>query len=94
MSLHQVVSFFTVLPLPSPEKVCVASCSLEAFWFCYSILKSPEKNIKKPQKEKKETKKRGKKSKRQHRRGALCVCFSFLLCGGALWLPWCPGPRL
>jgi hypothetical protein len=54
--------FFTVLPLPSPEKVCVASCSLEAFWFCYSVLKSLEKIYKKnkQQKEKKKQK-RGKK---------------------------------
>jgi hypothetical protein len=35
------VGFFIVLPLPSPEKVCVVSFSLEAFWSCYSILKFP-----------------------------------------------------
>jgi hypothetical protein len=29
----------TVLPLTSPEKVCVVSCSLEAFWSRYSVLK-------------------------------------------------------
>jgi hypothetical protein len=40
------------------ESVCVASCSLEAFWFCYSVLKSPEKN------QKNTAKKRGKKSKK------------------------------
>jgi hypothetical protein len=57
----------------------VVSCSLEAFWFCYSVLKSPEKNIKEQQKEKKRrNKKRGKKSKRQHRRGFVCVFFSFV----------------
>jgi hypothetical protein len=33
--------FFTILPLPSPKKVCVVSCSLEAFWSCYSVLKFP-----------------------------------------------------
>jgi hypothetical protein len=66
--------FFTVLPLPSQEKVCVVSYSLEAFWFCYSSLKSPEKI-------KKYSKKRGKKA-RQHRRDFVCVFF--LLCGGAL----------
>jgi hypothetical protein len=45
--------FFTVLPLPSQEKVCVVSYSLEAFWFCYSSLKSPEK-IKKIQQKKRQ----------------------------------------
>jgi hypothetical protein len=59
----------------------VASCSLEAFWFYYSVLKSPEKNIKNSKKKKK--KKEAKINKRQHRRGFACV-FSFLLCGGAL----------
>jgi hypothetical protein len=53
--------FFTILPLPSPEKVCVVSCSLEAFWFCYSGLKSPGKTKKIQQQ--KETKKEAKKAK-------------------------------
>jgi hypothetical protein len=35
------VSFFTVLPLRSLEKVSVARYSLEAFWFYYSVLKFP-----------------------------------------------------
>jgi hypothetical protein len=55
----------------------VASCSLEAFWFCYSVLKSPEK-IYKNSKNKKEA-----KQARDNIEGVLCV-FSFLLCGGAL----------
>jgi hypothetical protein len=38
------------------ERECVANCSLEAFWFCYSILKSPKKI-----KTAKRTKKRQKK---------------------------------
>jgi hypothetical protein len=67
--------FFTVLPLPSQEKVCVVSCSLEAFWFCYSSLKSPEKNKKIQQKKR--------QKKQDNIEGTLCVCF-FLLCGGAL----------
>jgi hypothetical protein len=54
----------------------VASCSLETFWFYYSVLKSPEKIYKKQQKEKKETKKRQKKA-RDNIEGALCVCFFF-----------------
>jgi ABC-type Fe3+ transport system permease subunit len=76
-------SFFTILPLPSLEKVCVESCSLEAFWFCYSVLKSPQK-IKKQQKEKRNKKKRQKKA-RDNIEGALCVFFLFfcavVLCG-------------
>jgi hypothetical protein len=68
----------------------VVSCSLEAFWFCYSVLKSPEKNQKNTAK--KETKKEAKKQE-NNIEGALCV-FSFLLCGVALWLPWCPASRL
>ena len=86
-SERERVSFFTVLPLPSPKKVCVISCSLEAFWFCYSVLKSPEKNIKKitAKERKKRKKKKGQKKKKQEDNieGALCV-FSFLLYGGAL----------
>jgi hypothetical protein len=66
---------FTVLSLPSLEKVCVASCSLEAFWFCYSVLKSPEKIYKKQQNEKKKQKKRQKKKARDNIGGALCVFF-------------------
>jgi hypothetical protein len=38
---RESMPFFTILPLPSLKKVCVASCSLEAFWSCYSILKFP-----------------------------------------------------
>jgi hypothetical protein len=72
--------FFTILPLPSPEKVCVVSCSLEAFWFCYSGLKSPGK-IKKYSNKKKQKKRQ--KSQEHSIEGALCV-FSFLLCGAAL----------
>jgi hypothetical protein len=52
----------------------VVSCSLEAFWFCYSVLKSLGKKYSK----KKETKKQ-----EDNIEGALCV-FSFVLCGGAL----------
>jgi hypothetical protein len=61
------------------EKVCVVSCSLEAFWFCYSVLKSPGKIIKKIY-----SKKNKKEAKKQEGsiEGALCM-FSFLLCGGA-----------
>jgi hypothetical protein len=59
------------------RKVCVASCSLEAFLFCYSILKSLEFFLKNSKK-KNGNKKRGKKSKRQHRRGFVCVLFSFV----------------
>jgi hypothetical protein len=58
------------------EKVCVVSCSLEAFWFCYSVLKSPGKIIKKIYSKKKQ--KRGKKARRQHRRGFVYVFFSFV----------------
>jgi hypothetical protein len=62
--------------------VCVVSCSLDAFWFCYSVLKSPDKKIKKIQQ--KETKKKEAQKKQEDNiEGALCV-FSFLLCGGAL----------
>jgi hypothetical protein len=53
-------------------------------------LKSPEKNQKNTAK--KETKKEAKKQE-NNIEGALCV-FSFLLCGAALWLPWCPASRL
>jgi hypothetical protein len=60
--------------------MCVVSCSLEAFWFRHSVLKSPEKISKKDSKKKQ--KKRQKKA-RDNIEGALCV-FSFLLCGGAL----------
>jgi hypothetical protein len=59
----QVDLFFTILPLPSPEKVCVPCRSLEAFWFCYSILKFPEKISKKYRKKKK--KKQEKRQKKQ-----------------------------
>jgi hypothetical protein len=83
MSLHQVVSFFTVLPLPSPEKVCVASCSLEAFWFCYSVLKSPEKNIKNRKKKRKKQKKEAKKA-RDNIEGGLCVCVFLFFCAVVL----------
>jgi hypothetical protein len=76
-------SFFTILPLPSPEKVRVASCSLEVFWFCYSVLKSLEKNKKNTAKIKKKQKKKEAKKQEDIIEGALCV-FSFLLCGGAL----------
>jgi hypothetical protein len=69
--------FFTVLPLPSPEKVCVASCSLEAFWFCYSVLKSLEKIYKKTNNKKKKRNKKEAKSKRQHRRGFVCIFLFF-----------------
>jgi hypothetical protein len=72
---------FTILPLPSPEKVCVVSFSLQAFWFCYSVWKSPGKISKKiQQKNKKEG---GKKKQEDNIEGVLCV-FSFLLCSGAL----------
>jgi hypothetical protein len=54
----------------------VVSCSLEAFWFCYSIWKSPEKNQKKYT-AKKRNKKRGKKKQEDNTEGALCVCFLF-----------------
>jgi hypothetical protein len=60
----------------------VASCSLEAFLFCYSILKSLEFFFKKQQKEKWKQKKEAKKA-RDNIEGALCV-FSFLLCHGSL----------
>jgi ABC-type Fe3+ transport system permease subunit len=56
--------------------VCVACCSLEAFWFCYQVLKSPEKN-KKTANRKKETKKRQKKRARDNIEGAFCVFFLF-----------------
>jgi hypothetical protein len=69
-----------LLPQPTPEKVCVVSCSLEAFWSCYSILKFPRKKIKKKLQKRKEKKKYKKSNNKE---GALCV-FSFLLCGGAL----------
>jgi hypothetical protein len=55
----------------------VVSCSLEAFWFCYSILKSPEKKSKKNIQQKKRNKKRGKKKQEDNTEGALCVCFLF-----------------
>jgi hypothetical protein len=59
----------------------VASYSLEAFWFCYSVLKSP-KNIKKIV-AKRRKKQKEKKIKQQQRRGFVSV-FSFCFCGGAL----------
>jgi hypothetical protein len=62
--------------------VCVVSCSLEAFWFYYSVLKSLKKYQKNTAKRKKETKK-GEKKARDNIQGALYV-FYFLLCGGAL----------
>jgi hypothetical protein len=72
--------------------VCVVSCSLEAFWSWYSILKFPwKKIIKKKLQQKKEKKQKEQKS--NNKEGALCV-FSFLLCGGALWLPLCSGSLL
>jgi hypothetical protein len=70
--------FFTILPLPSLKKVCVVSYSLEAFWFCYLVLKSPEKISKNTAKREKKKQKRGKKAIRQHRRGGVCVFFSFV----------------
>jgi hypothetical protein len=61
----------------------VVSCSLEAFWFYYLVLKFPEKNIKKIQQKEKKKQKRGKKKQEDNIEGALCV-FSFLLCGGGV----------
>jgi hypothetical protein len=62
--------------------VCVVSCSLEAFWSCYSDSKFPwKKNYQKKVTEKIENSEKTKKS--NNKEGALCV-FSFLLCGGAL----------
>jgi hypothetical protein len=72
----------TVLPLPFPEKVYVACDSLEAFWFYYSVLKSPEKISNKRYSKKEKQKNEAKKKTRDNIEGALCV-FSFLLCGGA-----------
>jgi hypothetical protein len=63
--------FLPFYPYPLQKK-CVVSCSLEAFWFCYSVLKSPEKNIQqKGKNEKKEAKKA-----RGNIEG-VCVCFLF-----------------
>jgi hypothetical protein len=58
-----------ILPRERERELCVVSCSLEAFWFCYSVLKSPRKNT---------AKKEAKKARRQHRRGFVCVFFSFV----------------
>jgi Trk-type K+ transport system membrane component len=55
--------------------VHVASCSLKAFWFFYSVLKSPEKNIKKQQKQKNKNKRQ--KIARDNIEGALFVFFLF-----------------
>jgi hypothetical protein len=53
----------------------VASYSLEAFWFCYSVLKSP-KNIKKIVA--KRRKKQKEKKSSNNKEGALCLCFLFV----------------
>jgi hypothetical protein len=77
------VSIFSVLTLPSPEKVCVVSCSLEAFRLVlvFNFEVALKKNIKKKLQQKKRKRKR-KKNKQQQKRGF--VCFSFYFCGGAL----------
>jgi hypothetical protein len=62
----------SILPLPSPEKVCVLSCSLEAFWSCYSVLMFHWKKLSKKSCSKKKWK------KQQQRRGSVCVFFSFV----------------
>jgi hypothetical protein len=62
------VSFFTILPLPSPEKVCVVSCSLEAFLVLLFSFEVPLKKLSKKMLQQKETKKAATKK-------GLCVCF-------------------
>jgi hypothetical protein len=67
---------FTVLSLLSLEKMCVVSCSLEAFWSYYSILKFPWKKIIKKSCSKKKRKKQ-KEPKKETTKKGLCVCFPF-----------------
>jgi hypothetical protein len=62
------VSFFTILPLPSPEKVCVVSCSLEAFLVLLFSFEVPLKKLSEKMLQQKETKKAATKN-------GLCVCF-------------------
>jgi hypothetical protein len=69
---------FTVLSLLSLEKMCVVSCSLEAFWSYYSILKFPWKKIIKKSCSKKKEKSKKNQKKKQQRRGFVCVFLSFV----------------
>jgi hypothetical protein len=75
------VSIFSVLPLPSPEKVCVVSCSLEAFRLVlvFNFEVALKKNIKKKLQQKKE---KGKEKKQATTKKGLCVFFF-------LFLRWC-----
>jgi hypothetical protein len=55
LRLHQKIRIL-------PSRVSITSVdTLQAFWFCYSVLKSAEEILKKQQKEKKKQKKRQKK---------------------------------
>jgi hypothetical protein len=56
----------------------VVSCSLEAFWSCYSILKFPWKKIIKKKLQQKKEKKQKEQKKQQQRRGFVCVFLSFV----------------
>jgi hypothetical protein len=57
------------------------------------LLFSFEVPLKKNYQKKVAAKKAKRNEKSNNKEGDLCV-FSFLLCGGALWLPLCPGSRL
>jgi hypothetical protein len=57
------------------------------------LLFSFEVPLKKLYQKKLQQKKQNETKKSNNKEGALCV-FSFPLCGGALWLPLCPGLRL
>jgi hypothetical protein len=71
--------FFTILPLPSLEKVCGKLLIRSILLLLFSF-EAPGKNQKNTAKKKKQ--KRQKKEE-DRIKGALCV-FSFLLCSGAL----------
>jgi hypothetical protein len=58
------------------ERERVVSCSLEAFWSCYSILKFPWKKIIKKKLQQKKRKK-AKRTKKATTKKGLCVCFPF-----------------
>jgi hypothetical protein len=58
----------------------VVSCSLEAFWSCYSVLKFAKKKL---SRKKLQQKKQKEMKKSNNKEGTLSV-FSFPLCGDAL----------
>jgi uncharacterized membrane protein len=66
-------SFFTVLPLPSPEKVCVVKLLIRSILVLLFNFEVPLKKISK----KVAAKKKQKQQKKATAKKRLCVCFPF-----------------